>query len=249
MIQSYSKKLVVSGDIVEYYQYENPIVEGYTNEHLDKKKLGRSVVASDEDKKINRDKVMNRAKRDLRRLINSNIHKYGYPSKFLTLTFSDDVKDVELANYEFKKFIKRLNYEMGIKTLYSTVIEFQDKNDRGVVHYHTVLYNVPYIPQRRLSDIWKNGFVWINKIDQVDNVGAYVTKYMSKDNDDERLVGKKCYFNSRGLLKPKEFKNDEEIKSVGSTLNLDCIEPIYSNTFENEHNKVLYRQYNPKRDK
>jgi len=44
--------------------------------------------------------------------------------------------------------------------------------------------------------------VKINKIDNISNVGAYVSKYLSKEKLDERLEGEKCYFCSRSLLKP-----------------------------------------------
>ncbi|WP_222129330.1 hypothetical protein, partial [Kocuria rosea] len=42
---------------------------------------------------------------------------------------------------------------------------------------------------------------------QVDNLGAYVTKYMVKDLEkvDERLIGKKAYQRSLNLDKPKQL--------------------------------------------
>lgn len=38
-------------------------------------------------------------------------------------------------------------------------------------HYH-LLCNLPFISAKTLQEIWGNGFIRINKIDDVDNVGA-----------------------------------------------------------------------------
>lgn len=48
------------------------------------------------------------------------------------------------------------------------------------------------------------GFVQVNRIDHVDNVGAYVVKYMLKDTEDPRLMGENAYLHSRGLNEPYE---------------------------------------------
>lgn len=230
---SYRKKIVLSGNIVEVYEYENDVLYGYK----DTKKVsrGRNSTANDVDKEVNREKVLSRARKDLRRLINCNIQKY---SKFLTLTFADNVQDLDYANNEFKKFIKRLNYHFGIKVKYSTVIEFQK---RGAIHYHTILYNLTQkIDVGVLQDIWKQGFIKVNSIDSVDNVGAYVCKYMTK-TDDDRLVGRKMYFNSRGLNKPKEIKESDIVSAlVGSLQNQT---PNYENKFSNDYNSINYKQY------
>ena len=72
-----------------------------------------------------------------------------------------------------------------------------------------MLSDFGYIEQKELEKIWGNGFVWIkdlltgNKGKPVDNVGAYIVKYMNKNNIDKRLMGKKAYFTSRNLNRPK----------------------------------------------
>lgn len=230
---SYNKKVIVSGNIVEVYEYENNVIYGYK----DTKKVskGRNSVANAEDKERNREKVLSRARKDLRRTINANIQEY---SKFLTLTFADNVQDLDVANYEFKKFILRLNYHYKIKVKYSAVIEFQK---RGAIHYHVILYNLTQkLDVGAFRDIWNQGFIKINSIDSVDNVGAYVCKYMTK-TDDDRLVGRKMYFNSRGLNKPKEIKESDIVSAlVGSLQNQT---PNYENKFSNDYNSINYKQY------
>lgn len=230
---SYNKRVVISGNQIEVYRYENDVIYGYK----DKKKSsrGRQAIASDEDKEKNREKVFKRARTELRRLINSNVED---DSKFLTLTFKDNVIDLDYANNEFKKFIKRLNYHFNIKVKYSCVIEFQK---RGAIHYHVILYNLSgRVDLHKLSDVWGHGFIKLNKIKGVDNVGAYICKYMTK-TDDKRLEGRKMYFNSRSLNKPIEIKEPELVRAVESSLQNQV--PKYENSFSNEYNSISYSQY------
>jgi len=192
---------------------------------------------------------LQRARRDLRRLINSNVDAYGdeFTAKFVTLTFKDNVQDIEQANYEFTKFIQRLNYYLfrtkKANLKYTTVIEFQK---RGAIHYHTIIYNMPYVKANDIANVWENGFIKINKIDNVDNVGAYVCKYLTKDNDDDRLQGKKSYFSSKGLFKPIEITDKKIVEQVASALPSKNI--TYFADFENEYlGNITYKQYNIKK--
>ena len=230
---SYNKKVIIAGKQLEIYEYKESVIYGYTD--IKKCSKGRQSTANDEDKKINREMVFKRARTNLRRLINCNIQS---DSKFLTLTFKDNITDLDFANNEFKKFIKRLNYHFNIKLKYSCVIEFQK---RGAIHYHVVLYNLNgKVDLNKLSDIWGHGFIKLNKINGIDNVGAYICKYMSKTND-KRLEGRKMYFNSRNLIKPTEIKDLEIVNAlVGSLQNQS---PKYENTFNNEYNSINYKQY------
>jgi hypothetical protein len=233
-LRSYNKKAVISGDIIEIYEYENDVLEGYSDTRKTVK--GRQSRADDEDRKENRNKTLQRARRDLRRLVNCNIAEY---SKFVTLTFGQDMRDIKKANYEFKKFKQRLETKIGQKLQYVCVIEF---TKAGRVHYHCVMFNLPYIKNKDLKAIWRHGHVKINKIDSVDNVGAYVCKYMSKDNDDDRLLGQKMYFSSRGLRKPVEIKKEEEVSNLAVALPPSAL--TFEKVFQSEYNSVHYRQYN-----
>lgn len=86
---------------------------------------------------------------------------------------------------------------------YLAVIEFQE---RGAIHYH-IICNLPYVPHKELQELWGNGIVWINCIQNADNVGAYVVKYMTKDTADKRLQNHKGYLCSKGLKRPIEVSN------------------------------------------
>jgi hypothetical protein len=241
----YDVKVIRTGHIVEVFKYERVIKVGET-----KNAQGRRLEASEQDKMRHRKETLGRAKTTVRRLINANVDAWGQSPKFLTLTFAENVQDIKQANYEFKKFRQRLEYQLKIKLKYIVVIEFQK---RGAIHYHVVFFNLPYIKNSKLAEIWKNGFIKINEIDKVDNIGAYVTKYMTKEDYEakktDKLIGKKSYFTSRGLIQPVEeyFRSSEkEIESVENSLSEHM---TYIAQFDNDYlGKISYAQYNIKRN-
>ena len=96
--------MVISGKVIELYEYENGYLKGYKDKTG---KTGRLLASESENKLDNRAKVMQRAKTDVRRLINSNAYDL---TKFLTLTFKENVTDLDYCHNEFKKYIKRLKY-------------------------------------------------------------------------------------------------------------------------------------------
>lgn len=255
MIERVYKKIIQSGDIIEIYEYSEGYLRGYELTCSEKEKIGRKSEKSNNYEE-HRKQVLQRAKKNLRRLINANVGQYGkeFTAKFLTLTFRDNVTDIEMANYEFEKFIKRLNYHcFGTKKAnikYTCVIEFQK---RGAIHYHVIIYNMPYRKADEICKIWRNGYIKINKIDDVDNVGAYVSEYLGnaekgqgKDVADDRLQCKKSYFSSRGLYKPIEITNKKIVEQVATALLNE--KPTYSATYENEHlGNITYKQYNLKK--
>ena len=255
MIERVYKKIVQSGDIIEIYEYEKGYLKGYQLTDSEKRNIGRLKGEKSNNYEEHRKQVLQRAKKNLRRLINANIGQYGdeFTAKFLTLTFKDNVQDIEQANYEFQKFIKRLNYYcFGTKKAnlkYTCVVEFQK---RGAIHYHVIIYNMPYVKANNIENLWGNGFIKINKIDNVDNVGAYVSEYLGNAEkgqghniEDDRLQGKKSYFSSKGLFKPVEITDKKIVERVVAALPEEYL--TYSATFENEHiGSITYKQYNLK---
>lgn len=241
--ESYTKKIIRSGDIVEVFEYEIPVRTGiFLNPS------GRAPDATETNKIINRYKVQKRAKKTLRRLVNANAGQYQddrgrpYLPKFLTLTFAENITSINDANHEWKKFIQRLDRFIAYRAKYVVVVEFQD---RGAVHYHAIFFNLPYIRKKKIEELWGQGFIRINAIDEVDNVGAYVSKYMGKDLEDDKLVGEKCYFSSRELLQPIETTEKSQVESVLSALP-DGFK-TYETSFNNDYTgEIKYRQYNLK---
>lgn len=228
-------KAIVTGHVIEIYEYEKmPALPSKKNKkETDPNEIEYDNTLSD------RQNNMIKARNNLRRLITANFDEY---SKFVTLTFKDNVTDVKVANYEFMKFIQRLRYRYkGFK--YIAVIEFQK---RGAVHYH-MISDLPYIENSKLNKIWGHGFVKINDIAHVDNVGAYMIKYMTKDNTDLRLRGLKSYQTSKNLVRPIEYVGDE-VDSIKAIYGLENKKTVFADTFTSEYLGITtYKEFNLKR--
>ena len=146
----------------------------------------------------------------LRRLINSNLGQYQELDKFLTLT-CPNLKGRNEAVRLFKTFIQRLRYNFGKQFVYIAVMEIQDgsrledktkaTND---IHFHTLLFNLPYIPKKTLQEIWGNGIVDIRKIRDYNDPAGYLVNYLV-DDETLNLHRKKTYLSSPNLIKPIEF--------------------------------------------
>lgn len=191
------EKVVVSGSVVEYIRYVNPIPV----EHLD----GVHVRSGEKTEKLDYNLI--RARQDIRRVIWCNQTKY---SKFVTLTYGDTNLDYDKLLYDFKQFIKKLR-RRGYNCPYVWVSEHQKErgikegND-GSLHVHAVLFTDEYIANNVISECWGLGFTKINSIKHVKNLAAYVCKYLTKE--EFNLYNKHSYHISRGLKKPEIFTND-----------------------------------------
>ena len=142
------------------------------------------------------------------RLVTLNFSEVA--TRFLTLTFAENIKCVQTANKHFKEFVKRWRKEYGTDFRYIATIEFQDKFGRGAVHYH-VITDGDYIKSKELERLWGNGFVKINKVEDGKHAAVYAGKYMRKGMLNERLQGKKSYWTSRNLLQPVQLDNGKAV--------------------------------------
>lgn len=232
----YSKcKVIITKHVIEVRTYEKAVVKGKKNNG------GRLKGERSSDGDKHRQDAVKRTREAVRQLVTTNFDK---GSKFITLTFKDgsvsDVKNISECHVEFKKFIQRLRYRYG-SFRYLAVVEFQDKNGRGAVHYH-MISDLTYVPQSELMEIWDNGLVWINQIEHVDNVGAYVVKYMIADTNDDRLRGYRAFYGSKNLERPTILDGDT---AEAYALLLDKKKQVYHSEYESEHlGKICYAQYN-----
>jgi hypothetical protein len=262
-------KVIVSGSIVELYKYNDGVRYGKQDDKSynvygpapnsiedklppkkEKKKTADGLTIDPDtgeviyDPMVARRANMRASKNEFRRVILSN---FSTGSTFITLTFRDgsvsDLRDVSVCNKAFKEFIQSMRYKYG-KFKYARVIEFQDANGRGAVHYHVIFDGLPYIHYDVLAEIWGHGFIGINRIDHVDNVGAYIRKYMAQELDDKRLMGKKAHEGSRGLVRPYEAYGDEAVELI-EAYQLDQKKWVFRNSYESEHQGFTeYYEYN-----
>lgn len=193
--------MIVSGKKVELYHYEEAILKNKkNNKRVNYKKRTKEEVikqikeCENEEFKMEVMKSfsLRRTRAKIVRLVDCNPDL----NTFVTLTFKKNVKSLSKANLIFKSFIKRLKKQVP-HLKYLAVPEFQK---RGAVHYH-ILVNFQ-MENKKLADIWGQGFVMINKIRHVKRVGAYVAKYIGKDLFDVRYFGMRKIMASRNLAKP-----------------------------------------------
>jgi hypothetical protein len=234
-------KIIRSGSIVECYRFR-----------------GRCFMPS-ADAQGSADYSSFRARDTLRRTISSNwgqwfddnSKKYYMPI-FMTFTFRQNLTDIIEANRRFHNFILRLNQELLLskKSIlkYSYVIEVQE---RGAFHFHMVVYNLPYIDNliQRLYYLWnaeeQNGSAnYKSNMKDVRNVGAYVTKYMSKDfTRGDIPKGYHLYNNANHLIKPDVLVCGEGDERQGEVLemikNLEKQKLLFARNGE----KIIYEQY------
>jgi hypothetical protein len=210
---TYKTKIIISGSFIEEYIYQNEITLGRKAVRRKKRKNKPK-----EEQTEMRSGALRRTRMTIMRLVNSNPDFIT----FLTLTFDEnkfenkkDITEFEKCNYLFMTFIQRLKYNfLGIK--YLAVPEFQGdyyfrtgikKEFGGAIHYHLLLNQK--VDTKKIEKVWRHGFVKINKIKSINNVGLYVSKYLSKESFNRKYFGKKKFFYSRNLNRPQEFKGQE----------------------------------------
>jgi len=232
-VSTSDRKIIVSKDRVEFYSFNNFYNYGKTDVPRplknEKKSTPSELYMTDEQilEQKRRYTLANRirSQQNLVRLVNANkIYDRGRHS-FLTLTYKDDVRDIAKAQRDFAKFIQRFNYYLlNVKNTqplrYVAVIEFQDKNRGGVIHFHVILFNVPYLRAEKVVSLWSHGRIDIRARDKngnpltVTRVSAYMAKYMAKAFNDSRLHAKKKYFCSRSLERPVVVREPAYVDSL-----------------------------------
>lgn len=249
------KKVIVTGDIVEIYEFEKapvgPSEFPEKNDSYDPFDLENIKVEEKKDRVEERRKQTVRdARNAARRLVLAN---FGTNSKFITLTYKENITDINQTDKDFKRFIQRFNYKFKCKLKYLAVREFQR---RGAVHYHMICdWNEELKSEKEIREYevllgektWGHGFVDIKNLGHVDNVGAYLIKYMTKNVAKEFFKGKKIYLCSKGLEQPKVY-NSYNAQLIIDTYGLDKKKKVFTNSYTSEYlGEIVYSEYNLKR--
>ena len=139
----------------------------------------------------------------MRRLIWANQSQY---TKFLTLTYRETMLDVKKVGRDVTTFVQAMRRK-GYDMKYLYVLEHQkergEKEDNdGSLHIHMVVFIDRFIPVAVLGECWKHGIFDIKKIEHVQNLAAYISKYITKETIAD--FGCRCYSCSLGLIRAKE---------------------------------------------
>lgn len=205
-------KVVISGERLEKYSYSVPIMCDYEREHTPQRDSANAVNGKREDS-------LSRARQTVRRIIWQNMTPH---TKFLTLTSSETCLDVKVFRSWMKNFFRDMK-RSGYDLRYLYVLERQLERGRkegnaGTIHAHIVVFNDEKIPLKVLKKAWKHGRTEIHILNElrykktqdgykrgekVNDVGAYVSKYITKEAELE--WGARCFNCSVGLDRPTEF--------------------------------------------
>ncbi|MFG6318406.1 MAG: hypothetical protein K1W33_00855 [Clostridia bacterium] len=195
---------------------------------------------------------------NLRNLINNNFFG-GSNELWITLTFGNNkVYNPNDLCPIFEKFIKRLRY--FFKDLKLDYIYVPEPHEKGDWHIHLLLKadKSLYIENSKLNEIWQHGFVKVNRLKDIDNIGAYVSAYLINIKDGEvtkkgaRLYlyppQHKLYRFSKGINIPKsEYITYDEAKKRISSDKLTYKNTMFIQTDNGFENTIHYEYYNSKR--
>lgn len=253
-------KVISSGNVLEVYEYERQPVKverkrkeeqynAYEKMLLDKKGVidPKAWIHEKPDKVHERRKQTLRDSRNLvRRLALMN---FSAGDTFLTLTYAENMQDIEQGDKDFKKFVQRFKYKYG-DVKYIAVREFQK---RGAIHFHVICdmklenpseSDIRLFEKEMGVNVWGHGFVDAKVLGEVDNVGAYLIKYMTKDISVEAFKGRKSYLCSKGLERPVEYKG-KEAEEIVRVYELQKKNPVYANSYISEYlGTIQYTEFN-----
>lgn len=162
--------------------------------------------------------------RKLRGYINTNF--YGESNELhVVLTYKENMQNTKKLQQDLEHFIKKLRYYKGANIEYITVIEPQK---RGAWHAHILIKDktIPklFISNEDIAKWWGNGFTKTKSLEGVDNIGAYLSAYLTnvqiteeeaENSENKRIIkggrlhlypsGTNIYRLSKGIKKPESY--------------------------------------------
>ena len=114
--------------------------------------------------------------RRLRGLINANCSDVSR-CRWITFTYAENITDTDKVYRDCQKLIQKVRYHLG----HFEYIHVVEPQGRGAWHIHALWIfdnKAPFIDSAWLRNVWGNGFVTVKKLEDVDNVGAYLTAYL-----------------------------------------------------------------------
>lgn len=209
-------KVKTMGNIVQIQALENrnhmSVIQRLDNDTYLNKRTGEvgeicHMTSREQDKKS-----LARSMRELREVINTNVTDTNRV-RWVTLTYAENMTDTSRLYDDFRKFNQRFQYYLDkkgyAKAEYISCVEPQA---RGAWHCH-VLYiwqtKAPFIPNEVLAEIWGHGYTNTKALKNIDNVGAYLTAYLTDISLDD---AQKNGINFDNISKGKETNDKYYVK-------------------------------------
>lgn len=112
-----------------------------------------------------------------RDIINTNVTDCAC-CKWVTLTYAQNMTDPKRLYEDFKSFNRRFRKQVG----HYEYITAAEPQKRGAWHLHVIMIfpsKAPYIPNSDVAQAWGHGFTKTKAIKDADNVGAYLSVYLT----------------------------------------------------------------------
>lgn len=197
---AYNTSIKISGQQIVLKRFDKLQSTGYKKRKIEGN--GTSHIKTDKEREIEKKERFQKSNRRAKDIIFDTVacncgkeDRIDYLGKrqkikFMTLTFKDEITDIKEANKKFTDFLKRLSYNLfGIRKNVIKYLAVPELQDRGVWHFHVILFNCPYVLQKDLEKVWGHGYVFINALKRKDGkrdidgvyVAQYITKYLTKE--------------------------------------------------------------------
>lgn len=173
-------RIKTMGNIIEIMHSEKISHGGYItklnkDEYLDNR---TGEVLEFQHNNVRKDDIESVAKSlvRLRDYLNTNVSDTSN-CRWLTLTYAKNMTNPQKLKNDFKNFNKRCREKYG----HYEYIAAAEPQGRGAWHLHIVVifsHKAPFMANKNIASYWKQGFVTIRRLDDIDNVGVYLTAYL-----------------------------------------------------------------------
>lgn len=235
-------KLIVSGNTIEYYNYEREI-----NKKI-QSGIRKAFKRRNTTPLYSRSDSIRRRYKSFSRLVRANLVGSSEPS-LLTLTIAQNV-GIKRGYEYLAEFWRQLRQSSVKVERFIAVPEFQK---RGSVHFHIIIWGInDYVEKerdsRKLQHLWQRGFVDCLRTDGSEKLAGYLAKYMRKSMYDRRLVGQKAYSASRSCLRSVSLSSSQafnySLEAFG--YDLSTLIPLQDRSFDTRWlGRCRYRLYKP----
>lgn len=117
----------------------------------------------------------------VRDLINCNCTEVQN-CRWMTFTYAENMQDFKRLMRDRETFWKRTKRYLKSKNIPTPeYISIPEPQGRGAWHLHEIWVfpnRAPFLPNEDIRNLWQKGFVTVKKLEDVDNVGAYITAYL-----------------------------------------------------------------------
>ena len=183
-------KVTIAGNVIDVKQTARP-PRKINVEWLDADTyvdLGTGEIKKAERSETRGDRMslpeMRRTLSRMRGLINANF--FGDENeRLVTVTYHENMTDPVQLQRDLDVFVKRMKRKLG-EVKYLTAVEPQG---RGAWHAHMLVKqltsNSTYLTEEMVQEIWPHGWIVnVEPMDNVTNVGAYLSSYLSNAPDE-----------------------------------------------------------------